>query len=94
MSLSQVPFCLANMYGAAFFIKACGSVKGWMTKYVIKLAGGFSKWIYASSDMIWYLGINVTAPQKALLRLQLLYPAAASWLPLEGVTGDPTKIFL
>lgn len=44
-------------------------------------------------DLIWCLGIYVTAPQKALLCLQLLHSPAGFWLPMEDVIGGPAVIF-
>lgn len=57
ISLSQVPLCLANMYGAAWLTKACRSLEGWIAKegpwYVFRLTWGFFKWSYASSGL-WF----------------------------------------
>ena len=59
ISLSQVPLCLANVYGAACVTKACGSVEGWIaeegTWCVFRLTGRFFQMIlYLFWSVIWF----------------------------------------
>lgn len=108
ISLSQVPLCLANMYGAACVTKPCGSVEGWIAKagtwYVFRLTGGFFKWSCASSGL-WFdlvfrdiCDCTTKSPAVFVTAAKPAKPAAAAtpagfWLPVEGVIGGPTVVF-